>query len=1234
MHYPFSVLEKKWQSRWVADRTFAVSDDTSKPKYFVLDMFPYPSGQGLHIGHPEGYTATDIVSRFKRMMGYNVLHPMGFDAFGLPTERQAMTENVHPSLITARNIETFTRQLNAIGFDYDWSHSVNTTTPDYYRWTQWMFLVIYNSWYDRVAQRARNIDELPIPFDITDPLERQLYVDEHRLAFIANIPVNWCEALGTVLANEEVDEWKDKGYTVERKPMRQWMLRITEYAERLLADLATLDWPSSTLDMQRHWIGRSDGAEIRFDLEGALHHVMVFTTRPDTVFGATYLVLAPEHPIVEHIVSEAERGHVLTYRNAASLKSDLERTELNKSKTGVFTGAYAINPATHERVQIWVADYVLAHYGTGAIMAVPGHDERDHEFARMYSLPITQVVQSPSKPTDVNAQAFSDYGISTNSENADVSLNGRPSLEAIQHTIVWLENSGIGKGRVQYRLRDWLFSRQRYWGEPMPIMFFEDGTRRALDPEELPLLLPNVDSFQPAGTGESPLATIDTWVNFVDAKTGKRARYETNTMPQWAGSCWYFLRYTDPKNNETFADPAKERYWMGPEGVDLYVGGGEHAVLHLLYARFWHKVMYDHGYVSTPEPFKRLFHQGLILNEDGRKMSKSLGNTVNPDDIVASHGADALRLFEMFLGPLESSKPWNSQGIDGISRFLDRAWRLIVTDEGTRSPTVQDVACTPEQDLVLHTTIKKTREDIELLSLNTSVAQFMIFVNEFTPAPVRPRIAMKQFVQCLAPFAPHIAEELWSVLGESGSVHVSAFPEFDESKLVANSVEIVIQVSSRIRGKITVPTNTDDATLEKLALMDEGVQKHIGQKQIRKTIVVRDKLVNFICLLALAMGFSVADAQPVWFGGPFKVGAVPIEQLQEASGMASSTVNPNVIWLNNDSGDEPRLYAMNPSGRVIATMTLSGATNRDWEDIAYGLGPEIGDTFLYAADIGDNEAKRPNVTIYRVAEPTLAVTEQKQAATMKNVSCDAFTFTYPDGARDAETFLVDPLSQDFYIISKRDKQCRMYRAAAPHTPGTTTKLEFVGTLPSTLITGGDVSHDGKQILLKNYLFTWHWDRKGNEPLSATLKRPGRRVTYMPEEQGEAICFTSNNDGFYTTSEREEGGDAAPVYFYPRVKSEKEAHSSRDAKIPQISVAPSKDIEGIYDLRYVIPEVSRVHVTVHNSIMVKVLDIANESGESGVQEREIDLIDQPSGTYVAVIKTNNSTVMVPIEHIKP
>ncbi len=846
MQYPFSSIEQKWQSTWADQQIYRTTDDTSKPKYYVLDMFPYPSGQGLHIGHPEGYTASDIVSRYKRMSGYNVLHPMGFDAFGLPTERQAMKENIHPAIITERNVATFTRQLQAIGFDYDWSRMVNTTTPEYYRWTQWMFLTMYSSWFDRTQQRARPIDELPIPAHIVDAAEQEAYRDQHRLAYIANIPVNWCEELGTVLANEEVEEWKGKGYTVERKPMRQWMLRITEYAERLLAGLDTLNWPSSTLDMQRHWIGRSEGAEIAFDLDGSTDRIHVFTTRPDTLFGATYVMLAPEHSLVESITTDAQRSDVVAYREAAALKSDLERTELNKTKTGVWTGAYAVNPATGQLVPVWIADYVLAHYGTGAIMAVPGHDERDHAFATAFNLSIVQVVQPSSGTCDVQAEAFCDDGVSCNSSSTHVSIDGLTSDEARRTIITWLEQSDRGKGRIQYRLRDWLFSRQRYWGEPIPILYFDDGTRRALDPDELPLLLPDVQSFQPAGTGESPLATVEQWINVVDPKTGKHGRFETNTMPQWAGSCWYFLRYIDPHNNDAFVDPEKEQYWMGSTGVDLYIGGGEHAVLHLLYARFWQQVMFDYGRVSTPEPFTRLFHQGLIMGEDGRKMSKSLGNVVNPDDVIASHGADALRLYEMFLGPLEASKPWNTQGIDGISRFLNRTWRMMVTEDGTLSPAVADVPCTPEQDRVLHATIKKTREDVDALSFNTAIAQFMIFVNEFTPATERPLHAMRAYVQCLAPFAPHIAEELWLILGGSGSVHLSVFPDFDATKLIAQSVEVVVQISSKIRGKITVSPDADAATMEAAARADENVVKHLDGKTVVKTIVVPGKLVNFI----------------------------------------------------------------------------------------------------------------------------------------------------------------------------------------------------------------------------------------------------------------------------------------------------------------------------------------------------------------------------------------------------
>ena len=624
--YPFKEIEKKWQKFWDDKHIYRTEDDFSKPKYYVLDMFPYPSGAGLHIGHPEGYTATDIIARYKRMKGFNVLHPMGFDAFGLPTERYCMTKGIHPIDATNINIGVFTYQLKMLGLGYDWSRVINTTDTDYYKWTQWMFLKIYNSWYDHEQKRARHIDELPIPDGLTDPVVIESYRDSRRLSFIAMIPVNWCEELGTVLANEEVDEWREKGYTVERRPMRQWMIRITEYAERLLEDLELVEWPNSTKEMQKNWIGRSVGAEINFKLEGYNKNIKVFTTRPDTIFGATYMVLAPEHPLVAEITTFDQKSLIDEYVYQSSMKSDLERTELGKEKTGVFTGAYAINPATGKTIPVWIADYVLSHYGTGAIMAVPGHDSRDHEFARAFSLPILQVVApADGSEMDIQIEAFTDDGIGCNSSNAEVSLNGLETEQAFAEAIKWIESKKIGVSHIQFKLRDWLFSRQRYWGEPLPIMFFEDGTRRSLSDDELPLRLPEVMDFKPAGTGESPLAKIDSWVNFIDPKTGKKARYETNTMPQWAGSCWYFLRYIDPKNNVTFCDKEKEMYWMGENGVDLYVGGAEHAVLHLLYARFWHKVLYDYGYVTTKEPFNKLFHQGLILGEGGKKMSKSIG---------------------------------------------------------------------------------------------------------------------------------------------------------------------------------------------------------------------------------------------------------------------------------------------------------------------------------------------------------------------------------------------------------------------------------------------------------------------------------------------------------------------------------------------------------------------------------------------------------------------------------
>ena len=909
--YPFNEIEQKWQSFWELQEIYKITENADKPKYYILDMFPYPSGAGLHIGHPEGYTATDILGRYKRMKGYNVLHPMGFDAFGLPTERYCMEKGIHPIDATNTNIAVFRKQLKMLGLGYDWSREINTTSPEYYKWTQWMFLKIYNSWYDESKGKARPIEELPIPENIKSEIDIMDYQDQQRLAYIAMIPVNWCEQLGTVLANEEVDEWREKGYTVERRPMRQYMIRITKYAKRLLDDLQFLNWPHSTKEMQRNWIGESVGAEVKFKVDAINKDIIVFTTRPDTLFGATYMVLAPEHEMVKIITNDENKTNVEEFIKSVSQKSDLERTELNKEKKGVFTGAYAINPVNSEKIPIWIADYVLAHYGTGAIMAVPGHDERDHEFAKKYELSIVQVVlPNDTSEWDTAKNAFTEDGLGCNSSNSEVSLNGLTTEIAKKTIIKWLNEKNLGEMKIQYKLRDWLFSRQRYWGEPIPIMYFEDGTRRSLDESELPLILPDVIDFKPAGTGESPLAKIDSWVNFIDKKTGKKARYETNTMPQWAGSCWYYLRYMDPHNKEVFCSSEIEKYWMQPDGIDLYVGGAEHAVLHLLYARFWHKVLYDYGYVSTFEPFKRMFHQGLILGEmeytlfvdennepisselvrsdystsdskmvtfrklqeadivkikdkskeyhvwkenqnikiDARvfKMSKSRGNVINPDDVIEKYGTDSLRVFEMFLGPLEDSKPWSDKGIEGVNRFLNRLWRMLVTEENTLSANVQDIELTPEQDYQLNYTIKKISEDIENLRFNTAVSQMMIFVNEFMKSELKPRKAMELFVLSISPFAPHIAEELWRFLGHNDSIVLQPYPSYDESKCTKSQIEFVVQVNSKIRGKINLPADLNKEDYEKLALADENVQKYIENNQVKKVIYVPNKLINFI----------------------------------------------------------------------------------------------------------------------------------------------------------------------------------------------------------------------------------------------------------------------------------------------------------------------------------------------------------------------------------------------------
>ncbi len=854
MKYQFLEIEKKWQEYWERNKTFKTVEDPGRKKIYVLDMFPYPSGAGLHVGHPEGYTATDILCRYKRMTGYNVLHPMGWDAFGLPAERYAMQTNIHPHITTDENIATFRRQIRMLGLSYDWDREINTTDPKYYKWTQWIFLQIYNSWYDPRARKARPISELEK--ELEEKGTKDLNVADHfsgeewkrkskkqqhdflaqfRLAYIAEVPVNWCEALGTVLANEEVDEWVEKGYTVERRPMRQWMMRITAYAERLLEDAGGLDWPTSTLEQQRNWIGRSEGAEIRFPLKGRKEVLTVFTTRPDTIFGATYMVIAPEHPLVDALTVPEVRSSVEEYRRQASLKSDRERG-MEKEKTGVFSGSYAINPATEKEIPIWIADYVLMGYGTGAIMAVPGQDERDWEFAEKFSLPIVRTVQPPA---DFEGKAYLGDGPAINSGF----LDGLSVNDAKKKIIEWLEQKGLGEAKVNYKLRDWLFSRQRYWGEPIPIIHLEDGTMKPLEESELPLLLPDLKKFQPSGTTESPLALATEWVEVVDRETGLKGRRETNTMPQWAGSCWYYLRYIDAHNDRQFVDPAKERYWMP---IDLYVGGAEHAVLHLMYARFWHKVLYDLGYVSTKEPFMKLRHQGIILGEDSRKMSKSRGNVVNPDDIVTQYGADAMRLFEMFMGPLEEMKPWSTKGVEGVFRFLNRVWRLFITEEGAIDASIQNLEPTPDFERLYHQTVKKVGEDIEALRFNTAISQLMIFVNEAMKLEVKPRRELEKFVLLLSPFAPHIAEELWQRLGHAESLAYEPWPSYEEEKTIESQVEVVFQINGKVRSKAQVPLNTAEHELESLARADSNIKRYLDGKKVIRTIVVKNKLVNIV----------------------------------------------------------------------------------------------------------------------------------------------------------------------------------------------------------------------------------------------------------------------------------------------------------------------------------------------------------------------------------------------------
>ena len=807
MVYNHRVIEKKWQKYWDENKTFKTLDDHTKEKFYALDMFPYPSGAGLHVGHPEGYTATDILSRYKRANGYNVLHPMGWDAFGLPAEQYALDTGNDPRDFTKTNIDTFRRQIKELGFSYDWDREVNTTDPNYYKWTQWIFKKLY----------------------------------EKGLAYVDEVPVNWCPALGTVLSNEEVIDGKSErgGHPVERRPMRQWVLKITDYAEKLLADLDILDWPESLKAMQRNWIGKSVGAEIDFKIEGTDKEFIVFTTRADTVFGVSYCVLAPEHKLVEEIVTEGQRAAVEEYLDIVKRKSDLERTDLNKDKTGVFTGAYAINPVNGEKVELWIADYVLASYGTGAVMAVPAHDERDYEFATKFNLPITAVIED-------NGEVVVPFYGDGKHINSDF-INGLNNEEAIAKVIEFLEENKVGRSKVTYKLRDWLFSRQRYWGEPIPIIHWEDGTMTTVPDSELPLLLPETDNIQPSGTGESPLANIEEWLNVVDPETGKKGKRETNTMPQWAGSCWYYLRYIDPHNDEMFADPEKLKYWLP---VDVYIGGAEHAVLHLLYARFWHKVLYDLGLVPSREPFQKLFNQGMILAEgkDGRpeKMSKSKGNVVNPDDIIVSHGADTLRVYEMFMGPLDASIAWSENGLDGSRRFLDRVYRLFVDEEtGKVNDKVQDKD-NEELEVSYNFTVKKVSEDIEILGFNTAISQLMVFVNDCYKAEYIPRKYALGFIQLLAPFAPHLAEEMWEIYGNTESISYVPWPTFDESKLVSDTVEIVVQLMGKVKAKLDVKKDLTPAELEQIVLANEEVKELIEGKQVMKVIVVPGRLVNIV----------------------------------------------------------------------------------------------------------------------------------------------------------------------------------------------------------------------------------------------------------------------------------------------------------------------------------------------------------------------------------------------------
>jgi len=898
--YNPSAIEPKWQHFWDEKHTFKTGEDPSKPKYYCLDMFPYPSGAGLHVGHPEGYTATDIICRYKRAKGFNVLHPMGWDAFGLPAEQYAIQTGTHPNVTTQKNCDNFRAQIKRLGLSYDWDREINTTDPGYYKWTQWIFSQLYNTWFDNSIQKGRPISELPIPAEIEKQGKVAIreYKDSKRLAYYADAQVWWCKHCRIVCANEEVlnDGSHEKCGTkeVERRQLKQWLMRIPHYGERLLEGLDQLDWPEGIKDMQRNWIGKSRGAEVDFtianpDGSAGTRRLKVYTTRPDTLFGATYMVVAPEHALVSDLLDSGEMGvsaeikkAVSAYVKAAALKSDMDRTELAKEKTGVFTGLYAVNPLTHNLIPIWVADYVLTGYGTGAIMAVPAHDTRDFEFAQKFNLPVICIMEPDSAcPPETAALVLEGKACWTadgkyiKSSNDTLSLNGLSKKEGIDKVIAYLQENKLGQAAVNYKLRDWLFSRQRYWGEPFPVIHWEDGEITLLNENELPLELPEMADFKPGEGGESPLANAGEWLNVVDAN-GRKGRRETNTMPQWAGSCWYYLRYIDPKNATSFLGKEKENYWMP---VDLYVGGAEHAVLHLLYSRFWHKVLFDLGHVSTPEPFHKLFNQGMILayayedaagskvpsdeveERDGlfykkgtsiqlkqiiAKMSKSLKNVVNPDDVVNQYGADSLRLYEMFMGPLDAVKPWQSQGLEGMHRFLSRVWRAIIGDDDDVIAVYENEGAPESLIKVMHQSIIKVTEDIEKMAFNTAISQLMIFNNELTKTTKRFREPCETFVKLLHPFAPHLAEELWSLLGHENSLTNESWPVADVSKTVENTVEVVFQVNGKVRAREKVSVSLDKETLENMAINHERVKEYTTGKTIVKAIVVPGKLVNFV----------------------------------------------------------------------------------------------------------------------------------------------------------------------------------------------------------------------------------------------------------------------------------------------------------------------------------------------------------------------------------------------------